>query len=492
MEGKAALHARAEEGPAVGHMTYAKDSLVQITYMCPWGSKTPADLLKPPPAKTKDKLVAYISSNCNGGGAVARTAYVEELMQYIQVDSFGLCLHNANLPEGKGWHDSFGNLMEIKMRAISEYKFFLAFENDDQVADYVTEKMLNALYAGTVPVYRGAPNVDDWVPGENSIIDIRDFDSPKELADFLLSLNEDDEAYNRYFEWKKNPWPPRFQTLLDNCVFFAECRLCQALAGARGESAGAANATLVGTPKGTIDAFSLEFNRVDTRIKLTDDSVVVPTSRSLELEDNYTLMAWINLNMINDGRIIDKASAGKIDGYAFDVRHASEGRGVVRLCAAGSCFTGGRRLLRGVWYHVAVTFRNANEGVRFYINGRLDKIATPSAPTANNSYPIKIGHPSNHYNGWRTVHKGGVFDGLIDDVAIFNRVLSPQDIRDLRYRRITGEEKGLAAYWGFNEGEGREVHDASPHHNDGIIYGSPRWVPTVTKPLFEETLVETM
>jgi hypothetical protein len=52
--------------------------------------------------------------------------------------------------------------------------------------------------------------------------------------------------------------------------------------------------------------------------------------------------------------------------------------------------------------------------------------------------------------------------------------------------------QGLAAYWGFNEGEGRKVHDASPHHNDGIIYGSPRWVPTVTKPLFEETLVETM
>src|SRR3989344_5542487 len=85
--------------------------------------------------------------------------------------------------------------------------------------------------------------VDEWVPGENSIIDTRDFDSSKELADFLLSLNEDDEAYNRYFEWKKNPWPPRFQTLLDNCVFFAECRLCQALAGAKGELAEAANGT---------------------------------------------------------------------------------------------------------------------------------------------------------------------------------------------------------------------------------------------------------
>jgi hypothetical protein len=46
-------------------MTFAKDSLVQITYMCPWGSKTPADLLQPPPAKTKDKLV--ITSACLGG-----------------------------------------------------------------------------------------------------------------------------------------------------------------------------------------------------------------------------------------------------------------------------------------------------------------------------------------------------------------------------------------------------------------------------------------
>ncbi len=41
-------------------------------------------------------------------------------------------------------------------------------------------------------------------------------------------------------------------------------------------------------------------------------------------------MAWINLGMINDGRIIDKAKAGVIDGFEFDVRRAGDGKGVLR------------------------------------------------------------------------------------------------------------------------------------------------------------------
>lgn len=38
-------------------ITYEQDSLAQVTFMCPWGSKTAADLRNPPPPKSKDKLV---------------------------------------------------------------------------------------------------------------------------------------------------------------------------------------------------------------------------------------------------------------------------------------------------------------------------------------------------------------------------------------------------------------------------------------------------
>ena len=35
-----------------------------------------------------------------------------------------------------------------------------------------------------------------------SYIHVDDFDSPKELAEFLHKLDEDDQLYNEYFKWK--------------------------------------------------------------------------------------------------------------------------------------------------------------------------------------------------------------------------------------------------------------------------------------------------
>lgn len=53
-----------------------------ITFACNWGGGTVQDYLLPPidfTMKTGD--VAFIASNCNGGGALFRTRYVEELMK---------------------------------------------------------------------------------------------------------------------------------------------------------------------------------------------------------------------------------------------------------------------------------------------------------------------------------------------------------------------------------------------------------------------------
>lgn len=78
-------------------MTYDPDSLVQVTYTCPWGDIN--TFLDPPPKKSSDKIVVLMASNCNTGGADKRTAYVEELMKYIKVDSYGGCLHNTDMKE---------------------------------------------------------------------------------------------------------------------------------------------------------------------------------------------------------------------------------------------------------------------------------------------------------------------------------------------------------------------------------------------------------
>ncbi len=51
----------------------------------------------------------------------------------------------------------------------------------------------------------GAPNVDEYIPGKHSIIKVSDFESPKALADYLKMLDENDEEYARFFDWKKEP-----------------------------------------------------------------------------------------------------------------------------------------------------------------------------------------------------------------------------------------------------------------------------------------------
>ncbi len=115
-----------------------------------------------------------------------------------------------------------------KMELLKDYKFYLAFENTNE-KDYVTEKYFQSLKAGAIPVYMGAPNIDDFKPGEPSIIKVSDFESPKALADYLLFLNRTEPAYLKYLDWKIKGPSESFQKLLNRVNFDSRCRLCMKL-----------------------------------------------------------------------------------------------------------------------------------------------------------------------------------------------------------------------------------------------------------------------
>ena len=141
-------------------------------------------------------LVCAFISNC--GAANGRTEYVEELMQYIKIDSYGGCLNNAQVPAEWEKHERD----RTKEAVVSHYKFTLAFENSDD-DDYITEKLYQPLRYGSVPIFRGCKNVEDFVP-PHSVIDANKFNSAKELAKYLNYLDKHDDEYNKYLEWKKN------------------------------------------------------------------------------------------------------------------------------------------------------------------------------------------------------------------------------------------------------------------------------------------------
>src|SRR5690606_26281037 len=129
--------------------------------------------------KTSTAAVAmFQSSNVNLSG---RDRFMKELSQQIEVHSYGRFMNNRAL-EGSD------RGRETKIETIGRYPFCIAFENS-VCDDYVTEKLYDPLWAGTVPVYFGAPNVADFAP-RHSYIDATNFSGPRELAAYLRHLLE--------------------------------------------------------------------------------------------------------------------------------------------------------------------------------------------------------------------------------------------------------------------------------------------------------------
>jgi hypothetical protein len=149
-----------------------------ISMNCPF--PTARQLTDPPGRKEPTHIAAYFASRCM---ARDRDAYVAELMRHLDVHSYGACLNNRRLAadDAQSWPRNWG----AKIEALSTYYFALAFENAEY-EHWVTEKMPQAIYAGAVPVYWGAPDVELFAPGPHSVIRAADFASPADLAEYLL------------------------------------------------------------------------------------------------------------------------------------------------------------------------------------------------------------------------------------------------------------------------------------------------------------------
>lgn len=95
------------------------------------------------------------------------------------------------------WRGEIKNKSEILGRC----KFSYCYENVRDLPNYVTEKIMDSLLSGCVPVYWGADNVTDLIP-EECFIDRREFSDTAKVHRYLLSMKE--AQYGRYQEAIQN------------------------------------------------------------------------------------------------------------------------------------------------------------------------------------------------------------------------------------------------------------------------------------------------
>ena len=157
------------------------------------------------------KLVAWIVSHCKTNSK--REEHVRELQKHIPVDIYGKC-EPLNCTAKNKMSNQCYQIIETR------YKFYLSFENS-MCLDYITEKALNILKLNVVPIVRGPKGYNKHVP-PNSVINAREFASPKSLAEFIKELDKDHNRYMGYLKWKAHyyigsTWEGRITSLCHLC-----------------------------------------------------------------------------------------------------------------------------------------------------------------------------------------------------------------------------------------------------------------------------------
>jgi hypothetical protein len=77
-----------------------------------------------------------------------------------------------------------------KSETLAAYRFAVCFENA-AIRGWITEKIFDCFFAGTVPIYWGAPDIADHVP-HDAFIDMQGFAGYEELRRYLHGLGPKD------------------------------------------------------------------------------------------------------------------------------------------------------------------------------------------------------------------------------------------------------------------------------------------------------------
>lgn len=195
------------------------------------------------------------------------------------------------------------------------------------------------------------------------------------------------------------------------------------------------------------------------------DYVNVPYNSILDQINTVTLVAWVKFTTTANTVVVEKSSNNTH--YQFQIFSSVQGSGlggelVFMLQPDPTNWVIAKQQSNdGQWHQVVGTYDRSIKTASIYIDGVLkntnNNIAT--GPTSNAS-PLLMGSRTG----------GGGFGGSLDEVRIYNRLLSPKEVTDL-YNFAPGP----MGYWNFNEKNGTVANDTSGNNKTLTIYNSPNW-----------------
>ncbi|MEM3690350.1 MAG: LamG domain-containing protein, partial [Candidatus Micrarchaeia archaeon] len=200
------------------------------------------------------------------------------------------------------------------------------------------------------------------------------------------------------------------------------------------------------------------------------DHVVVNDSNSLDITGSFTVELWFRQPDVTSlAWLLNKANTTNHNdsNYAIWIDADNKIRGSIADGAGDQNLTSTTIVQPNRWYHVAFTADGTT--LKIYINGVLENSTYQTITPAANSLDLLIGA--------RSTTAMYHFNGTIDEVAIYSRAKSAEEIAaDANlFHWDWGPiaiNNNLSAAWHFNEGTGNFTYDSSGNSNMITFTGS--------------------
>ena len=218
---------------------------------------------------------------------------------------------------------------------------------------------------------------------------------------------------------------------------------------------------------GTITKFSDGFSYA-LSFDGVDDQVLGTASSSLDVSstNKLTISAWVR-PIANTQSGVDMIFAHTDNEVWYQYALGMDANNKLYfLSGTGNFESGGSNysntaLTMGEWTYVVMTYDGS--AVRLYINGALD-----FTHEVVDQFPD--GYKGEFLIG--NVYGSSPFQGDIDEVSIWDRALSSNEISNYFSSKPNTTEQGLVGYWNFDEGSGDLLSDQTSSGSDGAISGA--------------------
>jgi len=214
----------------------------------------------------------------------------------------------------------------------------------------------------------------------------------------------------------------------------------------------------------------------------TDDRIILAPSSDFDTTSAFTISAWVNpTSLTNYEHVYSRFSSSHTQFYITPSGNLT--LTVDRVSFPASTGT----VSTGSWQHIAVSWQSGTGATAFYINGSAAGSGTNTGTLTTGTTKVTIGSKATQYGH-------NFFNGLMDEVALFNSALSASNITSIYNSGVPNDISSLSpvGWWrmGDNDGgTGTTITDQGSGSNNGTLTNGPTFSTSVPEYVFNRNSV---